>query len=145
MANQRNRSSLLLLLFVLFGIYSFIFGDSGLLERIRIHDEQKRVTGRISSLNKENKLLSDEYRDILDNNTKDGILKKEAVRSGYMERDDKLLFFKRSTAKEKPAAGNSEKKDEYTVDIMHLRILWLVASVMIILFYFGRKNAASDK
>lgn len=145
MVNQRNRYSLLLLLFVLFGIYSFIFGDSGLLERLRIHDEQERVTERIHNLNRENKLLSDEYRDILDNNTRNSVLKKEAARSGYIENDDRLLFFKRSTAEEKKSENNPEKKEEFSVDITHLRILWLVASVMIILIYFGRKNPASNR
>lgn len=143
MAIQRNRSSLLLLLFVLFGIYSFIFGDSGLLERLEIHEEQKRVASRINNLNKENKLLSDEYNDIIDDNTKDDFFKKEAANSGYIENDDKHLFFKGSIEKEK-RADNTGKKDEYTVDISQLRILWLVASVMIILIYFGRKKVSEE-
>ncbi len=127
-----NRYSFFLLFFVLFAVYCFIFGDSGILERRRLDDDKKILDQRIDNLKDENAGLDDLYQ-----RYKKGEFKKEeAVKAGYIEKGEKLVFFKNEEKERQGPKEKTVKDDGFDVDLSHLRILWVVISVMILLIYY---------
>ena len=142
MISSKNRSSLLVLLFVLSGIYFFVFGESGFLERMHLADEQKRMSNSLGSLEAENSELRDEYDDVM---SKDGDKSyQEAVKSGFISKGKKYLFFKGGDDEKEISSVRSPDETDYSVEAAHLRILWIVASIMILLFYFGRRSRIKE-
>lgn len=131
---QTNRISLFILTFILFTIYCFVFGDSGILERRRLKNEKVNLENKIENLRKENarlKNLSERYR-------AGEFLKEEANRSGYIAPGEKVLFFnkKEDFGDEKTKKIQDVKDDGLILDVENLRILWIVFSIMILLIYF---------
>ena len=87
---QNNRYSLFFLLFVLTAVYSFVFSESGILERRRLDDDKDELNKRIEKLKEENVVLND-----LHERYKDGEFnKEEALKAGYVKPGEKVLFFK---------------------------------------------------
>ncbi len=129
---RKDRYSLFLVSFVLVAIYAFVFGDSGILERRRLDNEKTDLDQRIDNLKEENSRLGK-----LHEQYKNGeFLKEEAVKAGYIEKGEKLLFFKKQDKETQQKSEKSQVDDEFNVDLSHLRILWVVISVMIILIYY---------
>lgn len=145
---KRNRSKLLILIFILLGIYFFILGDSGILERMKLIQGNKELKKSISGLVQERDKLQKQYSIISNNQTNRNFYKEEASKSGYIAPGEKYIFFKSSGEKEKISTEVSKKKDKYdkySVELSHLRILWAVASIMIILLYFGKRRKEKEK
>ncbi len=145
---RKNRSALLLLVFVLFGIYCFVLGDSGILERIKLTERKDKVRENISRLVRENDKLKKDHSVISNSRTNRSFYKNEASKSGYIAPGEKYLFFKNTgeyNVKENGIninAANDNKK--YTVEISHLRILWIFASIMVMLLYFWKRNKEKE-
>ena len=133
---QNNRYSFPLLLFILFGIYCFVFGESGILERMRLQKDKEQLNSRIESLKKEGVNLRSVYKGY----QKGDYNKKEAAKAGYIDIGGKTLFFKGRVEDKEKEIEQSDVLKKYTVDAAHLRILWLVVSVMIILIYYARRS-----
>jgi hypothetical protein len=84
--------------------------------------------------------LQKEYSIVSNNQTNGNFYKKEASKSGFISGSEKYIFFKNSGKSEKVKIETANKEDNYPVDISHLRILWIVVSIIISLFYFWHKN-----
>ncbi len=141
MTEQKNRYSFFILIFVLFAIYLFVFGDSGILERRRLGKDKEELTSRINNLEEENNILQNKYK-----RYKDGeFYKEEAGKSGYINSGEKLLFFKGGEQEKKKSIVKDDADEKYTVDVAHLRILWIVVSVMFMLIYFVVRSKAKKE
>lgn len=143
---RKNRSAFLFLVFILFGIYCFVLGDSGILERVKLSESKDKIKENISRLARENDRLKKEYSVISNSRTNQDFYKKEASKSGYIAPGEKYLFLKSSSNGEanKVNIKTTDNNDKYTVDISHLRILWIFASVMIMLLYFWKRNKEKE-
>ncbi len=127
------------MVFVLFSIYCFVFGDNGILERNQLVKSKNEIKNNIAELTKENNNLQNEHAIVSNNRTNGEFYRKEASKSGFIAGNEKYIFFK-SGKNEKIKNGPIDKEDKYPVNISHLRILWIVISVIITLFYFWHKN-----
>lgn len=134
MVSQRSKFNLIVLSGILFGIYCFIFGDNGLIARIRLEEKNKILQSSIDNLRVEHAKLND----ILKRHGRGEFIKEEAAKSGYIQDGDKMLFLRggereKSIRLEKNSAGTINR-----IELTHLKILWIVVSVMIIMFYIIR-------
>ena len=119
-------------MFALFAVYCFIFGESGILERQRLADDRVDLENRIKKLEKDNTDLSN-----LHERYKNGeFLKDEAAKSGYINEGEKFLFFKKASGKSAEIPASKLQDEKFSVNTAHLRILWVVISLMILLIYF---------
>lgn len=137
---RKNRSGILLLVFILFSIYCFIFGDSGILERNQLLKSKNEIKNNIAELNKENSSLQKEYSVISNSQTNNNFFKKEASKSGFIKSGEKYIFFKNGDKSEKIKKEVFNKEEKYPVQISHLRILWIVISIIVTLMYFWKKS-----
>lgn len=136
MARHNGKYSFFLLVFILFAIYCFIFGDSGILERRRISGNKANLENRISELKEENSRL----KDLRDKYGKGEYMDEEAAAAGYIREGEKVLFFKAADEKKKQVTVKKEAGDGAYISAAHLRILWVVFSMMFILIYFILRN-----
>jgi hypothetical protein len=135
----KDKISLIILVAVLVSIYCFVFGESGVLERYGIEKKHDIIEKRINKLKFENLLLLKSL-----NEYKEGIISKEDfVRSGYAGSGEKIIFFHGSVSpRNMQADSGRESAPSAMVDTQHLRILWIIVSILVIvLFYIKiRKN-----
>ncbi len=136
MDKAHDRLTLLILLAVLAVVYVFVFSSSGLLERIELKKHKAGLAGRIAELREENSRLrqtSSRYRN-------GDFMPEEAQKAGYVEPGTKLLFFNRGDAEAPSERPSGAGKEKYSPQISHLRILWLVVSILVLFFYFVRRS-----
>lgn len=128
----KNRYSLIILLFSLFAVYCFIFGESGILERQRLSSDRVLLEKRIKKLEKQNTDLNG-----LHERYKNGeFLKDEAAKSGFISEGEKVLYFKKAEGKSEEIPASKLQEEEFSVNTAHLRILWVVISFMVLLIYY---------
>ncbi|MBP8082317.1 MAG: hypothetical protein KAZ87_03840 [Spirochaetes bacterium] len=119
-----------LLLILLAGIYIFVFGESGILERKRLSAERAYLEGINSSLVRENSFL----RDVLEYHRNE-ILESERQNHFYLSSGEKVIAFENVPVKNEdvPKYVRDKEKVEF---IKNLRIVWFIISVITLLFYF---------
>lgn len=129
----------MVLVYILFGVYCFVFGDNGVLERTWLVQAKDAIKNSIARLTQENSSLQKDYSIISNNHTNDNFYKEEASKSGYISKGEKYIFFKSSEKKE-ILNSNSAPKEDYPVNIAHIRILWIIISIIVLFLYFWKKN-----
>lgn len=135
MLNHKRKFSLFVLLFILFGIYCFIFSESGLLERMRLESERKELMSGIQFLQRENKNLEE----LLNRHRQGEFIREEAQRAGYIKPGEDVLFVRGVSIPEEIA--DRQDSEVYGVKIEYLRIFWIVLSSLVVLMYmFVRKE-----
>jgi hypothetical protein len=133
---RSNRFQLLLLGAVLFGVYCFVLGQSGLFERMRLEKERGLLAREIAFLESENVRA----RDLRDRYVRGEFTQKECEDSGYIIPGDRKLFFSGGSVHEKKA-GNAKESAE-GVSIERLRIGWIVFSALVVgIFLVIRRRA----
>ncbi|MFH0977392.1 MAG: septum formation initiator family protein [Spirochaetota bacterium] len=142
---RKNRSTILVIIYVLFAVYFFVFGDTGILERIQLVKQEDGIKQNIAELKKENSDLQKEFSTVSNRQTNGNFYKQEAARSGFIAGGEKYIFFKSSGKVEKVNAKSAVKDDEYPVELSHLRILWIVISAIVLLFYFWNRKKQNMK
>ncbi len=127
-----------LIIFVLSGLYIFIFSESGVLERRELSNKYNQLSEKIDYINKNSSHLSKEcekYRSGIYNSS-------DIIGSGFVYKTGKFLYIN-DTGKEKvPDTGIS--RDDLIISLEHLRIIWILISVMFLSYYF-LKNDKSDE
>lgn len=135
-----DSKGLFLLIFLLSGIYIFVFGDSGILERRSLSAEREYLAGMNSALAEENQ----KFRDIMENH-KNLLISSERNNFLYIKQGQKLVVFDMVNSLKDQVPRHVEKKEK-VVFIRNLRVIWLVMSLLCVIFYFmkmrsGEKNA----
>ena len=128
----KSRYSLIILLFALFAVYCFIFGESGILERQRFTGDRVLIENRIKKLEKDNTALSNLHERY--NNGE--FFKDEAAKSGFIKEGEKVLFFKKAAGKSEEIPASKLQDEKFSINTAHLRILWVVISLMVLLIYY---------
>lgn len=135
---KKDKFRTFLLIFFLFSIYIFIFSESGILERIKLNNKFELLNKRISDLRDENIELNNSVNSYSKGNYSD----LDILRSGYTGKEGNVLLFR---------GLPEEKRTEYKVDqeilyfnYDHLRIIWIIISVMIIIIFLTGKSNGSE-
>ena len=135
---KRYSTSTYILIFVLFGIYVFIFSGSGVLERTKFLSENEKIEKRIHTLTEKNLYLKEVVKKY-----KAGFLSPDDIhKSGYRERGESLLTIQNPDIEKKKKYVNVKKKKESFFSIQHLRIIWIVISAVIVLLHYKYNSGA---
>ncbi|HSV96524.1 MAG TPA: hypothetical protein VLM75_06250 [Spirochaetota bacterium] len=133
MANG-DRITFILLAGFLCAVYAFVFGESGLIERARFVRERESLQVRIEALGDENAALQRLY----EKHKSGRLLREEAHRAGFIENGGKVVFFRHGDGTATGGMKKAETPDGRTIETSHLRILWIVVSMLALLYYFAR-------
>lgn len=130
-----------MLIYVLAGIYVFIFGGSGILERITLSKKQEALLSRIEKLEGDKKALESK----LEQYAAGQLTNDDFLNAGYVPPEKRVLMLK---GLDKADSGGilTDNRMEQTTGLWmtHLRVLWGVVALLIILFYFSRKKKEAD-
>lgn len=129
-----DRITLIILAGFLCAVYFFVFGESGLIERSRLASERENLRVRIERLGDENAALQRLY----EKHGSGRLLREEAHRAGFIENGERVVFLR---PLERTGAGEMNKQDTPVtgaIETSHLRILWIVVSMLALLYYFSR-------
>ncbi len=129
--NDKNKVRFFIIIGILFGIYCFVFGQSGLLERIRLQNEKIALTEKIKILQKENIDLYNRYTQY----QKGQHSQHEAENSGFVFPGSGIIFFKSINKKTTYQSENTKTVRSNQIEIDHFRVIWVTISFFIILFY----------
>jgi cell division protein FtsB len=131
------RWAIFLAVFVLSSVYFFVFGESGILERMNLEKEKNNVESKITALKKENEGLHQKL-----NRYRQGQYPGEDyLNSGYVKPGDKVLMFRGQDKQPSPDRQAVSGSDRYTGILPYLRIIWVVISVALVLglYLYERK------
>lgn len=131
MVNQ-YRFRIILLIFILFSIYTFIFSESGLLERMRLSSRHLELQHNISLLKKSNEDLAQ----ICSRYRAGDYSEREIVNSGLIYNGSKVIVFGDSYASKNPIPD--DLNNNFELDPSHLRIIWIIISLMVLIYYVNR-------
>jgi len=129
---NQSRFRIILLIFILFSVYTFIFSESGLLERMRLSSRYLELNQNITLLKKSNA----ELEQICSRYRAGNYSEREIVNSGLILNGSKVIVFGDSYA-----AKNTfpyDLNNNFELDPSHLRIIWIIISIMILMYYVNR-------
>jgi len=135
-----TRISLLAVIGVLFGVYCFVLGESGILERLRLEDEKRVIAARIVRLEEEHRTLQELYETY----RRGGSSRDDAVRAGFIGAAEKIIFL-RHVPGGTAAQGTPGVSRRLSIELRHLRILWALVSVTVIALFFLKKREGNAK
>jgi len=135
---KKDKFGTFLLVFFLFSIYIFVFSESGILERIKLNNKFDLLNKRITDLKYENMELNESVQ----NNSAGNYSDSDILRSGYTGKGGNVLIFKGVPEEKKPDLVID--KDSFNFNYDHLRIIWIIISVMIIIIFLTRKNDGNE-
>ena len=136
--HKKERFKTFLIIFLLSGLYIFIFSESGILERRALNKKYDRLNAKIDYIKKENDFLQKES-----GNYRSGLYRdNDIMGSGFVYKTGKLVYFKDS---EKEIISRPDfDNDDPLISLDHLRLIWIIISLMV-LFYHFLKNNNSDE
>lgn len=123
---------------ILLAVYCFLLSDSGLVARLRLVKEREDVQSRIQKLGAEKKQLSK----LLERYRQGEFLKEEALKSGFIGNNERFLIFRGKGDNQEQSPFSRESRP-YEVELVHLKLLWVVLSLIILMFYIIRKKRYS--
>jgi hypothetical protein len=144
--NESNKAGLIILISVLFGIYCFVFGQSGILERMHLHTIKDKIDSQIERLESENDALFSTYLQY----KKGKYLKQESELSGFIAEGEKVIIFKSSVKSQNKRDGESQQSlltsiENEQTQTSQLRILWIILSFIVIFLYVIKNQSKVEK
>ncbi len=136
--HKKERFRTFLVIFILSGLYIFIFSESGILERRELNKKYNHLNEKIDYIKKENENLlkeNEKYRAGIYND-------KDIIGSGFVYRSGTLVYFKDSGKEIIPESNIGQ--DDFIISLDHLRIIWIIISMMFLFYYFLKKNKRDD-
>lgn len=141
MVNGNNRLKFFILVSFLILVYFFIFGESGLFERLELQKRREHLANRIGSLKQENADLEQ----LLSRYKNGEFLDEETAKAGFVEPGKKIVIFKKGEDQKPPEKKNRIEMNEYFSEPAHFRILWIVISLLMVLFYLTFKKKDKEE
>lgn len=136
--DKRERFKTFIVIFILSAVYILVFSGSGLLERRELKNKNEQLNEQIENLKNQNSRILKEYEKY-----RTGIFSSsDIINSGFISGTGKLMYIdERGVDSSKVKNTN---KDEFMLSIEHLRIIWIIISIMYITYYF-MKNKKSEE
>jgi len=135
---KKEKFKTFIVIFVLFGIYIFVFSESGILERSELNKKYSQLNDKIDYIKTENLKLSkgcEKYRSGIYNDN-------DIIGSGFVYKTGKLMYI---DSKDKEIVSKNETgTNEFLISLDHLRIIWILISLMYLFYYFLKKNQSDD-
>ena len=135
---KRVKFKTFIIVFILMGLYLFIFSENGILERWELQKKYNLLNEKIDLIKESNLNLNNEgenYRSGKFNN-------KDIADSGFVNKTGKVMYINDTT---KDQVENSETiNDEFIISLAHLRFIWILFSIMFLFFYFFKNNNSGD-
>ena len=129
MLSENSNPGFILLAALLFTVYCFVFGQSGVLERMRLQKEKAILQNEITLLQKENGRLSAELADQISGK----LAKFECENAGYLAPGGKAYHFRNMPL---PKDALAQRRDSKLFSIEHLRIAWISFSLMALAAFY---------
>lgn len=137
---MENKHILLIVSIVLIGIYIFVLGDSGIIERYKLLREKQKVAIRVQNLEQKNKYL----RSIKEKYEKGHYFPEDFYKAGYINSEGQVFLIKNDT----PLLVSHEEKngsiDILEIELKYLRILWGFISIAILIILGIRLHAKKE-
>lgn len=135
---KKDRFQSFIFIFVLFSIYIFVFSESGLLERTKLKNKFYTLNNNIDVLKLKNSKLYNTYK----NYTRGIYTPDDFIKSGYIPSDGIILNYRNDEQDKlnQPVIENGL----FQVNLSHLRIIWIMISVMAAVFYFSRQKSGDQ-
>ncbi|MFW6365817.1 MAG: FtsB family cell division protein [Spirochaetota bacterium] len=146
MLNESNKAGLIILISVLFGIYCFVFGQSGILERMHLAGIMETINRQINRLEAENDALFSTYLKY-----KSGrYLKHESEQAGYIADGETVALFPPleetdSVSRDQTGSYSLLRLENEKSQAKQLRILWIILSFIIIFLYIVKNQSFSSR
>lgn len=118
-----------LAVFALSSVYFFVFGESGILERMNLEKEKSTIESKIKDLKTENEIL----RRKLNRYRQGQYPGEDYLESGYIKPGDKVLYFRGQSDRPIPARQEATGGDRITRILPYLRIIWVALSACLVL------------
>ncbi len=132
MLSDKSKASVIMLVIFLFGIYCFVFGQSGILERNELLKQKKIIDEEILLVERENQRLLALY----DEYATGKAYASTAESLGYILPDQKVIVFTPQSTKLNEENEIFPKISSQQMPITkHLRTLWVLLSVLIVVLY----------
>ncbi len=138
---HRNRYFIAFLLILLLScIYVFVFGESGLLERYMLESRKNQLLEKNRALAKDNQGLEKKLRRLAAGHAEESDL----AGAGFVRQGGKILVIEGGKKREKEIPSVPAESSE-KLPVAHLRIIWIVLSLLLLLLYFSRAYRTSGQ
>ena len=143
MLSENSKTGFILLSAVLFAVYCFVFGQSGVLERMRLQKEKSLLQNEIGALQSENARLNA----LLADHESGRLAKYECENAGYVSAGSRVYHFQNAPLTKDRQA---KTRDQRLFSIEHLRIAWITLSALALAAFYlavrrGRRNRAETE
>ncbi len=136
--DRKEKFKAFVLVFFLTGIYFFVFSESGFLERRELNKKFNALNEKIDYLKTENQKLSHEWEKYRSGNYDDN----DVISSGLVSRTGKLLYINDKIKDDD--RKSSIIQDDFTISLDHLRIIWILISIVTLFYYFLNKKKSEE-
>ena len=136
MVNARSNVSAVILLFVLSGVYLFVFSESGILERISLENKKLELLERIDILRTEKKTLKKNLDDYRKGVRPDS----DVLHAGYISPGDKLVVLRDDKGHRDRETAQARADKTKTVEMGHYRLIWIVISILVFILFISKKH-----
>ncbi len=134
-----DRFKSILFFFILFSVYIFVFSESGLLERMKLGRDYDSLRQRIGRLENDNRELAGKIGRYSEGLYSDS----DIIASGYVTGGGRIIRFDDAGIKRQES---STGKSEFDLELGHLRIIWIIFSIVLVVYYYTkRKNEADNQ
>lgn len=130
-----SRLNLFLIIAGCAAVYLFVLSDSGLLERARLRRQREALAQRIGRAEERH----NELQRLIERYRRGELMGEEAHRAGFLAPGEKMVFAPGAGDSQQDPRKVSQEKAERASMIGAARIIWLVASGILVLFYFTRR------
>jgi len=131
-----------LLVIFLSGIYIFFLGDSGIIKRLSLLEKLAGIERKIDILKSDNQFLAQEIQGL----KKSNFSTQDLLDNGFIGPDEKVLIDPNQIGKitlpkkKHLVLVGSKSLGYFNLELKHLRILWIVFSVFLVLWYLSRNR-----
>jgi len=136
--HKKERFKTFIIIFILSGLYIFIFSESGILERRELKKKYTLLVEKIDYVKASNSRLSKDCEKYTAGIYRDN----DIIGSGFVYKTGKLMYIFDKGKETVPESGKTG--EDLLISLEHLRIIWILISVMFLFYYFLKKNKSDD-
>jgi cell division protein FtsB len=137
---KRHNFKTFILIYIFAGVYVFVFGGSGILERMTLAGKRAELLTRIDKLRSDNKKLETKLSEYAGGQ----ITEADFLDAGFIAPGRRALTLKGLSGARENLLTDERAPEESGFRMTHLRVLWGVAAALTLLFYFSRKKKDAD-